>query len=52
MYEECGVPYYQMEKNLRTMIDELPADEELKAEMLTNLSLNFSTDRQLIKIGF
>ena len=52
MYEECGVPYYQMEKNLRTMIDELPADEELKAEMLTTLSLNFSTDRQLIKIGF
>jgi len=50
--EVCGVPYYQMEQNLRKMIAELPVDQLLSAEINRKLELEFSTGRNLIKIGF
>lgn len=50
--ENCGVPYYRMEQNLRKMIAELPVDAQLSAEINRKLELEFSTNRDLIRIGF
>lgn len=50
--EKCGVPYYLMEQNLRKMIAELPVDQQLSAEIIRKLELEFSTNRNLLKIGF
>ena len=50
--EACGVPYYRMEQNLRKMIAELPVDRRLSAEIDAKLELEFSTSRNLIKLGF
>ncbi len=50
--EICGVPYYRMEQNLRKMIADLPVDQQLSAEISRKPELEFSTTRNLIKIGF
>lgn len=46
--ESGGVPDRQLEKNLGTVINELPLDKELRDEMNEKLSLEFSTQAKPI----
>ena len=46
----CGTPPHVLERNLKTVIRELPVDEELRGEMLEKLTLEFSAESKAFNL--